>query len=67
MARIKLGSVFHNCVVSELSEKGARLLKKVCVPWPQTVLLCLGERVKVNRECRVVWEDAAEARVEFTA
>jgi hypothetical protein len=66
-ARIKLGSVYHDCLVSELSDTGARLRKTVVVPWPPTVVLCVGERVKVTRECRVVFENADDVAVEFTA
>ena len=66
-ARIKLGGVYHDCLVSELSDTGARLRKTVMVPWPPTVILSVGEGVKVTRECRVVFEDGAEVNVEFTA
>jgi hypothetical protein len=64
-ARVSLGGVVHDCEVAELSDQGARLTKRVPVPWPQTVVLYLSGRVRMSRVCRVLWQVDSEVGVEF--
>lgn len=52
------------CMVTDISEGGARLYSESDVP-PTFTLALSGEGVQVRRECRVVWRLGGELGVEF--
>ena len=53
------------CMVTNISEGGARLYTETDVP-PTFTLSVSGDGVKLRRECRVVWRLGGELGVEFT-
>lgn len=54
----------RTCVVTDISEGGARLYSDIDMP-PTFTLSVSGEGVNVRRECRVVWRLGGELGVEF--
>jgi hypothetical protein len=52
------------CMVTNISEGGARLYTEIDVP-PTFTLSVSSEGVNVRRECRVVWRLGGELGVEF--
>jgi hypothetical protein len=58
------GSLPRDCVVTDISEGGARLYAEGIVVPEQFVLLLTGSQT-ARRECRVVWRLGNEIGVEF--
>jgi hypothetical protein len=58
------GSLPRDCLVTDISEGGARLYAEGIVVPDQFVLLLTGSQV-VRHECRVVWRLGNEIGVEF--
>ena len=58
------GSLPRDCLVTDISDGGARLYAEGIVVPDQFVLLLTGSQV-VRRECRVVWRLGNEIGVEF--
>lgn len=62
-----IGALPRSCMVTNISDTGARLYCETDVPDAFTLSLSLsGEDVNVRRECRVVWRLGGELGVEFT-
>ncbi len=59
-----LGSLPRDCVVTDLSENGARLFSEIEIP-EQFTLSLFTDGHSVRRECRVVWRLGGELGVEF--
>jgi len=57
----------RSCMVSDVSESGARL--KVDTPYelPEKFILLLSSSGKARRLCRVIWRSKKEAGVKFLA
>jgi hypothetical protein len=54
----------RSCMVTDISENGARLYSEI--PMPPTFTLALsGDGVSEQRRCRVVWQLGGELGVEF--
>jgi len=60
----EFSSVPRSCMVTDISEDGARLFSEIEMP-PTFTLSVSGEGVNVRRECRVVWRLGGELGVEF--
>ena len=60
----ELGQLPRTCMVTNLSEAGARLYSDSEMP-PQFILAVSGDGVNMQRECRVVWRLGGELGVEF--
>lgn len=60
-----IGSLPRDCIVTDISDRGARLYSEVELP-EQFTLSLSGEGVDVRHECRVVWRLGGELGVEFT-
>ena len=60
-----VGSLPRDCMVTDISERGARLYSEVEMP-EQFTLTLTGEGEQLLRECRVVWRLGGELGVEFT-
>jgi hypothetical protein len=58
------GSLARDCLVTDISESGARLYAESIVIPDQFVLLLTGDKT-MRRECRVVWRLGNEIGVEF--
>ena len=58
------GSLPRDCMVTDISDKGARLFSEVEMP-EQFTLSLSGEGNSVRHECRVVWRLGGELGVEF--
>ena len=58
------GSLPRDCMVTDISEQGARLYSEIEIPERFTLSLS-GEGHSVRRECRVVWRLGGELGVEF--
>ena len=52
------------CMVTDISEGGARLYSEIEMP-PVFTLAVSGDGVNVRRECRVVWRLGGELGVKF--
>jgi hypothetical protein len=55
----------HGCVVSDISESGARLGVENAAALPDEFLLFLSSRGTASRKCRVVWRKTKQIGVEF--
>ena len=55
----------RTCMVTDISESGARLYCEIAMP-PTFTLALTGEGVNEQRHCRVVWQLGGELGVEFT-
>ena len=66
MARFyaELGQLPRTCMVTNISEAGARLYSDIEMP-PQFILAVSGDGMNMQRECRVVWRLGGELGVEF--
>jgi hypothetical protein len=60
-----IGSLPRECMITDISERGARLYSDVDMPETFTLALS-GEGAEVRKECRVVWRLGGEFGVEFT-
>jgi hypothetical protein len=60
-----VGSLPRDCMVTDISERGARLYCEVEMP-DQFTLMLSGAGEQSMRECRVVWRLGGELGVEFT-
>lgn len=60
-----LGSLPRTCMISDISDGGARLYSETEMPDTFT-LTVTGEGVDTRRECRVVWRLGGEVGVSFT-
>ncbi len=60
----EVGELPRACMVTNVSEAGARLYSEFDMP-PQFILTLSGEGIKVQHECRVVWRLGGELGVEF--
>jgi len=60
-----IGSLPRDCIVTDLSDSGARLYSELEIPERFTLSLS-GDGVDVRHECRVVWRLGGELGVEFT-
>ena len=58
------GALPRDCMVTDISEKGARLFSEVEMP-EQFTLSLSGEGNSIRHECRVVWRLGGELGVEF--
>jgi hypothetical protein len=54
----------RTCVVTDISESGARLYSEIEMP-PTFTLSVSGEGMHMRRECRVVWRLGGELGVQF--
>jgi len=62
--RSEAGAASGECMVTDISEGGARLFTELDLP--EAFTLWLGaEDTKMQRECRVVWRLGGEIGVEF--
>jgi hypothetical protein len=59
-----LGALPRTCMVTNISDTGARLYSETDLPETFTLSLS-GEAVNIRRECRVVWRLGGEFGVEF--
>jgi hypothetical protein len=59
-----LGSLPRECMVTDISDRGARLYSEAEVP-EQFTLSLSGDGVDVRQECRVIWRLGGELGVEF--
>lgn len=59
-----LGSLPRDCMITDISERGARLYSEVDMPETFTLSMT-GEDEHMRRECRVVWRLGGELGVEF--
>ena len=65
MAKFHSGLLPRDCMITDMSERGARLYSEI--EMPQTFTLAIsGEGNHDRRECRVVWRLGGELGVEFT-
>jgi hypothetical protein len=55
----------HGCVVSDISDSGARLNVENAALLPDEFLLFLSSRGTASRKCRVVWRKTKQIGVEF--
>jgi hypothetical protein len=60
-----LGSLPRTCMVTDISDSGARLYCDTAMPETFTLSIT-GEDVESRRDCRVVWRLGGECGVEFT-
>jgi hypothetical protein len=60
----ELGELPRPCMVTDISDSGARLYCDVAMP-PKFVLAVSGEGGSLRHECRVVWQLGGELGVEF--
>jgi hypothetical protein len=60
-----VGSLPRDCMITDISERGARLYSEAEMPEAFTLLMS-GEGENLRRECRVVWRLGGEIGVEFT-
>jgi hypothetical protein len=60
-----IGSLPRDCLITDISERGARLYSDVEMPETFTLSMS-GEGAQLRRECRVVWRLGGELGVEFT-
>lgn len=60
-----LGSLPRDCLITDISERGARLYSDIDMPETFTLSMT-GEGEQMRRECRVVWRLGGELGVEFT-
>ena len=60
-----VGSLPRECMITDISDRGARLYSEAEVPETFTLSLS-GEGVDTRQECRVVWRLGGEIGVEFT-
>jgi len=58
------GQLPRTCMVTDISDAGARLYSEIDMP-PQFTLALSGEGVNARHECRVVWRLGGELGVEF--
>ena len=58
------GQLPRTCMVTNISDSGARLYSDVDMP-PHFTLVVSGEGVALRHECRVVWRLGGELGVEF--
>ncbi len=59
-----VGSLPRDCMVTDISERGARLYSDIDMPERFTLSLS-GDGTNIRRECRVVWRLGGELGVEF--
>ena len=59
-----IGSLPRDCMITDISERGARLYSEVEMPEAFTLLMS-SEGENLRRECRVVWRLGGELGVEF--
>lgn len=59
------GALPRDCMVTDISERGARLYCEIEMPDRFTLSL-LGDGRETRRDCRVVWRLGGELGVEFT-
>ena len=59
-----LGSLPRECMVTDISERGARLYSDADMPETFTLSLS-GDGTEVRKECLVVWRLGGELGVEF--
>jgi hypothetical protein len=60
-----VGALPRDCMVTDISERGARLYSEIEIP-EQFTLSLSGEGFDLRQECRVVWRLGGEIGVEFT-
>lgn len=60
-----IGALPRTCMVTNISDTGARLYCETDMPDAFTLSLSAGD-LNVRRECRVVWRLGGELGVEFT-
>jgi hypothetical protein len=67
-ARIELGdgTPSRECLLSDVSESGARVVLKTIENLPNQFTLLIGSLGAAPRVCKVVWRDEAELGLEFT-
>ncbi len=59
------GSPLRDCVLSDVSETGARLVLKDDGEVPEHFTLLFGTQGAAPRSCRIAWRDGAELGLEF--
>lgn len=59
-----MGALPRDCLVTDISERGARLYSEQDMPEEFTLALS-GEGFDMRQDCRVVWRLGAELGVEF--
>jgi hypothetical protein len=66
-ARIDVGdgSPLRDCVLSDVSESGARVIVNKPEDVPEQFILLVGTLGAAPRQCRVVWRDGTELGLEF--
>lgn len=60
-----IGALPRDCMVTDISERGARLYAEAEIP-EQFTLSLSGDGYDMRQECRVVWRLGGEIGVEFT-
>ena len=55
----------RECMLSDVSESGARVVVKVPNEIPDRVILLIGSEGVAPRQCRVAWRDGTELGLEF--
>ena len=59
------GSLPRSCMITDISEGGARLYSEIDLPQKFTLSMS-GDGGETRRDCRVVWQLGGEFGVEFT-
>ncbi len=65
VARIQVGTQARDCLITDMSDGGVRLLADG-VEVPEEFVLLLGGVGETGRRCRVVWRLDSEIGAEFT-
>lgn len=60
-----LGSLPRTCMVTDMSDTGARLFTEIVDIPKQFTLAVTGDGGRVQHECRVIWRLGGELGVEF--
>ena len=59
------GSPLRKCLLSDISDTGARVLIENPKDVPDRVMLMLGHERGARRKCKVVWRETKELGLEF--
>ena len=62
-----MGSLPRSCMITNISDSGARLFTEIVDVPERFTLSVSGEGLSLRHECRVVWRLGGELGVEFVA
>ncbi len=60
-----LGALPRSCMVTDISDNGARLFTEIVDVPRRFTLSVTGDGVRIQRECRLIWRLGGELGVEF--